>query len=103
MFKDVGLSDDADDETVWQFCQKHKYLLITGNRRTVDGHISLEITIRRLRQETSLPVLTIGNLDRTLHDRSYCEQCAQRLAEIVFDLEEKYLGVTRLYLPDSRG
>jgi len=101
VFKDVGLSDDADDETVWRFCQKNKYLLLTGNRRAVDGDISLEITTRRLLQETSLPVLTIGNLDRTLHDRSYCEQCANRLAEIVFDLDEKYLGITRLYLPNS--
>ena len=101
MFRDVGLPDDADDETVWRFCQENGYLLLTGNRRTVDGEVSLELSIRRLLTATSLPVLTIGDLDRVLHDGNYCERCAERLAEIVFELEERYLGVTRLYLPGS--
>jgi hypothetical protein len=44
------------------------------------------------------PVLTIGDLNRVLHDRDYCERCAERLAEIVLDLVA-LRGVTRLYLP----
>ena len=79
MFSDVGLPNNADDEEVWKFCQKNGYLLLTGNRRTVDGDASLELAARRLFTETSLPILTIGDLDRVLLDRKYCEQCATDL------------------------
>ena len=89
---------DTNDETVWRFCQEKGYLLLTGNRSAKDGSISLELTVRRLVTKTSLPVLTIGDLERVLDDRQYCERCAERLAEIVLDLEERHLGVTRLYL-----
>ena len=97
-FKEVGLLEGSEDEMVWRFCQENGYLLLTGNRTTKDGKVSLELTIRRLVTSTSLPVLTIGDLDRVLKDGEYCERCAERLGEIVFDLEERYLGITRLYL-----
>ena len=97
-FKEVGLAINTDDETVWRFCQEKGYLLLTGNRSAKDGSVSLELTVRRLVTEKSLPVLTIGDLERVLSDRKYCERCAERLAEIVMDLEERHLGVTRLYL-----
>lgn len=97
-FYEVGLAMDTDDETVWRFCQEKAYLLLTGNRTAKDGLESLELTVRRLVTESSLPVLTIGDLERVLGDRQYCERCAERLAEIVLDLEERHLGVTRLYL-----
>lgn len=96
-FHEIELREGADDETVWQFCQNNGYLLLTDNRTTKDGKVSLELTIRRLVTATSLPVLTIGNVDRVLKEREYCERCAYRLAEIVFDLDD-HLGVTRLYL-----
>lgn len=83
---------------MWRFCQDNGYLLLTGNRTAKDGQRSLEFTVRRLVTDTSLPVITIGDLDRILVDRGYCERCAEQLAEIVMDLEERYLGVTRLYL-----
>lgn len=97
-FEHVGLSPKADDETVWRFCQEHGYLLLTGNRSTKDGNVSLELTIRRLITPESLPVLTIGNLKRVLRRPEYCQQCADKLAEIVLVLE-KHRGMTRLYLP----
>lgn len=87
LFQDIGLPFNAADEMVWQLCQEQGYLLK-----------SLESTIRRLYTPTILPVLTIGDLNRVLSDRNYCEQCAERLAEIVFD-SEILRGVTRLYLP----
>ena len=62
-----------------------------------DGAVSLEVVIQHLVQPASLPVLTIGDLDRVLKDMVYCERCAQRLADVVFELE-KFLGITRLYL-----
>ena len=94
---DVGLKRNVDDETVWRFCQEHGYLLLTGNRTTKDGTESLELTVRHLVRPTSLPVLTIGDLNRVLSNRKYCQRCAEQLAEIVLDLEN-YRGITRLYL-----
>lgn len=98
VFREVGLEQGATDETVWRFCQENGYLLLTGNRTAKDGQRSLEFTVRRLVTDISLPVITIGDLDRILVDRGYCERCAEQLAEIVMDLEERYRGVTRLYL-----
>ena len=96
-FESSGLAEGLADKAVWQFCQENGYLLLTGNRTTKDGHRSLEFVIRHLVKPTSLPVLTIGNLERTLTDPDYCERCAERLAVIVADLHD-YLGITRLYL-----
>ena len=97
-FRDVGLSATANDEVVWRFCQEHRYLLLTGNRRTDDLEKSLESVIRRLSMPDSLPVLTIGNLKRVTADLGYRERCAERLTEIVFGLD-RYWGSGRLYLP----
>lgn len=94
----VGLRKGIDDEAVWRYCQEQRCLLLTGNRTTKDGVKSLEYTIRHLVMATSLPVLTISNLKRVGPDPVYRERCAIRLAEIVMELEERHLGVTRLYL-----
>ncbi len=98
LFVDVGLATDAEDALVWQHCQDHGFLLLTGNRKTSDGEQSLESTIRRLSTPDSLPVLTISNLRRVLTDPAYCRACALRLAEVMLNLEV-YRGVQRLYLP----
>ena len=95
--EDAGLYYGADDETVWRFCQEQGYILLTGNRTMKDGKESLEFVVRHLVEPTSLPVLTIGNLQSVLNDRVHCERCAYRLAEIVMDLDD-LLGITRLYL-----
>jgi hypothetical protein len=42
-------------------------------------------------------VITFGSAERLI-DRAYRERCAERLAEIAFDLE-RYLGVGRLLIP----
>ena len=97
-FHEVGLHIGADDETIWRLCQEQGYLLLTGNRSTKAGSKSLERVISRLVTPHSLPVLTIGDLQRVLHDREYCERCAVQLAEIVLDLEI-HRGTTRLFIP----
>jgi hypothetical protein len=97
-FVDVGLSTDAEDAVVWQHCQNHGLVLLTGNRKTSDGERSLDSTIRRFSTPKSLPVLTISNLRRVLRDPVYCRACALRLAEVMLDIEV-YRGVQRLYLP----
>ena len=94
----VGLRKGVDDEAIWRYCQEQRCLLLTGNRTTKDGVKSLEYTIQHLVVATSLPVLTISNLKRVAPDPVYRERCAVRLAEIIMELEELHLGVTRLYL-----
>ena len=95
-FADVDLPIDSSDRNVWRFVQKNHLILLTGNRNN-DGEDSLQQTIWDENQPTSLPVVTIGVLDR-LEERDYREQCAERLVEIVLSIEN-YLGVGRIYIP----
>jgi hypothetical protein len=95
-FADVGLPYASSDRVVWQFVQERRMLLLTSNRN-MDGEDSLEQTIRDENQITSLPVVTIADVGRMI-ERTYREQCATRLAEIVFTLDD-YLGAGRLYIP----
>ena len=71
-------------------------ILLTANR-PMKGIDSLEQTIREENTSTSLPVLTIGTLDR-FSDRKYREQCAVCLVDILLDLEN-YRGVGRIFIP----
>ena len=95
-FEDVGLPIDSRDRDVWRFAQEKQLILLTGNRNK-DGSDSLEPTIRNENTPYSLPVVTIGITDR-LEERAYREQCAERLVEIVLNIEN-YLGVGRIYIP----
>jgi predicted nuclease of predicted toxin-antitoxin system len=94
--KDVGLSSESSDRDIWRFAQNNGMLLLTDNRN-MKGNDSLEQTLREENTPTSLPVLTIGNVDRVI-ERQYREKCAARLAEIIYDLE-KYRGANRLFIP----
>ena len=95
-FDDVGLPTDSNDRDVWRFAQDKQLILLTGNRNR-DGADSLEQIIRNENTPNSLPVITIGIVDR-LEERAYREQCAERLVEIVLSIEN-YLGVGRIYIP----
>lgn len=95
-FDDVGLPIDSNDRDVWRFAQDKQLILLTGNRNR-DGADSLEQTIRNENTPNSLPVVTIGIVDR-LEERAYREQCAERLVEIILSIEN-YLGVGRIYIP----
>lgn len=95
--KEIGLSDETDDLTIWSTAQQLKMLLLTFDRN-MDGSDSLEETIRQRTTSESLPVLTIGNQVKFNTQSKYREDCAARLFEIVFEIES-YLGVSRLYIP----
>jgi predicted nuclease of predicted toxin-antitoxin system len=95
-FEEVGLLENSSDRLVWQVAQTHQMIILTANRN-MKGDDSLEQVIREDNTMTSLPVVTIGNKER-LDEQNYREQCASRLVEILFDLEN-YLGVGRLYIP----
>jgi len=47
---------------------------------------------------TSLPVITIGNIDRLFDEPNYRERCVNRLVEIAVDIED-YRGARRIFIP----
>lgn len=95
-FNDVGLAIDSSDRTIWRFAQEKQLILLTGNRNS-ENEDSLERTIREENTPASLPVITIGVVSR-MEERAYRQQCAERLVEIVLNLEN-YLGIGRIYIP----
>ena len=94
--QEAGLAIDSSDRLIWRFAQSNQMLLLTANRNA-KGKDSLEQTIREEGVITSLPVITVGNLDR-LVERDYREQCSARLADIMLYIEN-YLGVNRIFIP----
>lgn len=95
-FEEVGLPINSSDRVVWRFAQAKGMILLTGNRSR-KGPDSLEQTIREENTVSSLPVITVASVAR-LDERSYREQCASRLVEMVLDLNN-YLGTGRLFIP----
>lgn len=61
------------------------------------GKDSLEQVIREENTLDSLPVVTIGNVERVI-DSEYREHCVNRLVEISL-YAENYLGARRIYIP----
>jgi len=95
-FAEVHLPEDVDDRSLWRFAQTNHMLLLTENRN-MKGPDSLEQTIREESTPQSLPVVTIGSRNRLVQPH-YRRRCAERLIEIVIDLEA-YRGASRLYIP----
>lgn len=95
-FTDVGRPFNSSDRAVWSFVQANKLLLLTGNRN-MEGSESLEQTIREQNHVTSLPIITVGNIDR-LVEYDYRQRCATRLADIGLYLKD-YIGAGRLFIP----
>lgn len=95
-FDEVELPIDTNDRMVWRFAQEKQMVLLTANR-SMKGEDSLEQVIREENLPISLPVITLGNVDRIV-EREYREQCVERLIEIVFYIDN-YLGVGRLFIP----
>lgn len=95
-FVEVGLPYTSTDREVWRFAQAHQMYLLTDNRN-MEGHDSLEQTIRDENTEGALPVLTIGRVDR-MTERTYREACAARLLDIAL-YPEDHVGTGRLFIP----
>lgn len=96
-FADIGLPVDTSDREIWRYVQTHQLLLLTANRND-DGADSLERAIQDENTPTSLPVLTIGDADRVQTDRLYCQQCAEKIVDVITRLEN-HLGVGRIFIP----
>jgi hypothetical protein len=95
-FDEIGLLVTSTDREAWRRAQTESVLLLTANR-SMTGQDSQEETIRQENTLSSLPVLTVGVVER-LEVRSFREEVADRIAEIIFDLD-RYLGVGRLFVP----
>jgi hypothetical protein len=95
-FSQVGLPVDSSDRMVWRFAQTHGMMLLTHNR-SINDEDSLEHTIREENTPTSLPVITIGRVER-LRERSYRDRCVVRLVEIGLEIEQ-YLRIGRIFIP----
>jgi predicted nuclease of predicted toxin-antitoxin system len=95
-FREAGLSMDSSDRIVWRYAQAHQMIILTANRN-MKGEDSLEQVMREENTEISLPVVTIGNLDR-FTETDYRERCVERLMEIVLDIDQ-YKGAGRLFIP----
>lgn len=96
-FPGLGLEPEAPDALVWQTCQAHEVVLFTGNRND-EGPDSLEATIRLHNRADSLPVVTLSDSKRFLHDRAYMDRVAEKLLDILLDLDKRR-GAGRLYVP----
>lgn len=95
-FEDLGLPRNTPDRFVWRRCQEHEIVLITGNRNS-DGPDALEVTIQDSNTPTSLPVVTIGDLDHLKSSKEYAERAADKLMDYLLYLDE-YRGAGRLYI-----
>jgi hypothetical protein len=95
-FADVMLPFDSTDRTLWRFAQAHDMVILTGNRKEDDDD-ALGRTLSQEGMPTSLPVVTIGQVDR-LRERDYRQRCAFRLLEVLLELDT-HLGAGRIYIP----
>lgn len=100
-FGDTELERGTKDEDVWRFCQARGYILLTNNRTAKDKAESLEMVLRRFATDAIIPVLTIGDPERVLNDSIYCSDCAETIAEIVWEMQEHrhYYGTPRIFIP----
>jgi predicted nuclease of predicted toxin-antitoxin system len=95
-FAGAGLSPKSDDTTIWRYAQQHGLIILTDNRNRED-ETSLTATIERENTPTSLPVVTVGDVQR-LAESEYCQAAALRLAEIIMYLENE-MGTGRTFVP----
>ena len=93
----MNLPINSNNRIVWRKAQANQMMLLTANRSMKDKD-SLEQVLREENTLDSFPVITMGNADRFLEDRTYRNQCVDRMLEIVLDLEN-FMGVGRLFIP----
>ncbi|PZO44249.1 MAG: ACP S-malonyltransferase [Pseudanabaena frigida] len=97
LFEEVGLAITSSDRIVWRYAQANQMILITANR-SMKGKDSLEQVMREENTPTSLPVITISNVDRLLTEPDYRYRCINRLIDVVVDIED-YQGSRRIFIP----
>jgi hypothetical protein len=96
-FVEVGLDTASSDREVWRRAQQLGMLLLTDNRNNESAD-SLEETLLEEATSGSLPVVTVGSAERLRTEFGYRTACADRLVEILVDLDG-YRGIPRIYVP----
>lgn len=95
-FEEIALTIDSSDRVVWRSAQANHMILLTANR-SAKGEDSLEQVLCEENTLDSLPVITIGKVDR-VNESEYRERCVNRLVEIALYVEN-YLGARRIFIP----
>jgi hypothetical protein len=96
-FADVGLTATSSDLDIWRTCQAEQLVLITDNRN-LDSPDSLEAAIRQYNAPDSLPVFTIGDLDKFGSSRDYFDLVLESLYDYLLRIDT-LRGTGRLFLP----
>lgn len=96
-FEQLGLPRNANDRLILALCQEERLLLITDNRSQIDDH-ALGRAIAQTSDESAIPVVTIGNVQRFVRDSAYRLDAAIQLMDYLLDLETWY-GTGRIYIP----
>ena len=97
LFEEIGLEVNSDDRVVWRCAQANEMILLTANR-SMKGEDSLEQVMREENTPTSLPVITIGNINRLLAEPEYRDRCVNLLVDIVVNIVD-YEGARRIFIP----
>ena len=95
-FGSLGIPPNISDAELWHICQSEELVLFTANRNR-DRPDSLEATIERYNQETSLPVITIADLRRFGRDREYAAGVAERALGFLLEIDN-HRGTGRIYV-----
>jgi hypothetical protein len=99
-FPKLGLHRHLDDRSLWEFCQRERWVLFTENRNADDPN-SLQATLNDSWQVGNLPVLTLSNKRRFENHRSYADRVAEDIATILFGIvaDEEFCDQPRIYVP----
>lgn len=98
---DVGLRLDIDDRSLWEFCQRERWVLFTENRNAA-GTDSLQQTLDDSWQPGCLPVITLANKIEFEQSTDYRQRVAIDVAELLFGVASgDYLDESRIYVPRS--
>ncbi|MCE9532810.1 MAG: ACP S-malonyltransferase [Planctomycetes bacterium] len=94
---DVGIAAGTSDLVIWRFYQANGLYLLTDNR-SESATDSLGTVISAEGTAESLPVFTIGSMNRFRTERDYGEALAKSLLQHLFD-RERIRGTGRLFIP----
>jgi hypothetical protein len=96
-FDDLGLTSTSTDLDIWRKCQDEQLIFISNNRNE-DSADSLQTTIRLKNTADSLPVFTIGDMNKLRLSRTYAAEVLKRLYDYLLNIDN-VRGTGRLYLP----
>lgn len=100
-FTDLGIPENLDDRSLWNYCQREEWVLFTENRNE-DGIDSLQTAIADSWTNGHLPVLTLANKRRFSQDADYAKTVAADVAELLYGMTiGEYRNQPRIYIPRS--